>query len=47
MVYKKEISIKRNKMKKYLLFMLMAFVGITAFAQDEDNEEDSKYLSLV
>ena len=40
MVYKKEISIKRNKMKKYLLFMLMAFVGITAFAQDEDNEEE-------
>ena len=29
-------------MKKYLLFMLMAFVGITAFAQDEENDDDGE-----
>lgn len=29
-------------MKKYLLFMLMAFVGITAFAQDDDENEDEE-----
>jgi tetratricopeptide (TPR) repeat protein len=44
MVYKKKISIN-NKMKKYFLFMLMAFVGMTAIAQgtdeDEDGEDDS------
>lgn len=42
MVYKKKISIN-NKMKKYFLFMLMAFVGMTAIAQDTDGdgEDDS------
>ena len=40
MVYKTEISIN-NKMKKYILFMLMAFVGFTAIAQDtNDDDED-------
>jgi tetratricopeptide (TPR) repeat protein len=41
MVYKKEISIN-NKMKKYFLFMLMAFVGMTAIAQDTDEDEDGE-----
>ena len=39
MVYKTEISIN-NKMKKYILFMLMAFVGFTAIAQDTDDDEE-------
>jgi tetratricopeptide (TPR) repeat protein len=41
MVYKKKISIN-NKMKKYFLFMLMAFVGMTAIAQDTDEDEDGE-----
>ncbi|MFT7230478.1 MAG: tetratricopeptide (TPR) repeat protein [Bacteroidia bacterium] len=38
MVYKKEISIN-NKMKKYFLFMLMAFIGLAATAQDTEDED--------
>jgi tetratricopeptide (TPR) repeat protein len=41
MVYKKKISIN-NKMKKYFLFMLMAFVGLAATAQDTDEDEDGE-----
>ena len=41
MVYEKKISITKNIMKKYLLFMLMAFVGMTAFAQESDDDDDN------
>ena len=37
MVYKKEILLRIGEMKKYLLIILMAFVGFTAMAQDEDD----------
>ena len=36
MVYKKEILLKTGDMKKYLVIILMAFVGFSAMAQDED-----------
>jgi tetratricopeptide (TPR) repeat protein len=38
MVYKKKISIN-NRMKKYFLFMLMAFIGLAATAQDTEDED--------
>jgi tetratricopeptide (TPR) repeat protein len=38
MVYKTKISIN-NTMKKYFLFTLMAFIGMTAIAQDDDDKE--------
>lgn len=39
MVYKTKISVT-DTVKKYFLFMLMAFVGLTAVAQDSDSDED-------
>ena len=36
MVYKKEILLRIGEMKKYLVIILMAFVGFSAMAQDED-----------